>query len=263
MYKVITNENTKTKEISEEHYRPIIITDKEQQEKLMRSSQFTSWSIAVSHEHQEKFRLVAISCISNDDMQYFPSSTSKGRYVFTKIWKVDNDFNVEKCEIEIEYGIYKHRLLYLSDFKQFQQDTLILDYPERIKHALRYNCNECISKDLIVPPSDTIRRYFLRCLSGPYLLVDTSGRDPNNHIELYNLKTNQLMNVFKRYKFVTSISDYESILDLEQPGAFAVSSDEKLLAYVAGNDLKIYLIENGLDYHLYHVKIVACIVLIL
>ncbi|KAF0441361.1 transient receptor potential cation channel subfamily a member 1-like isoform x1 [Gigaspora margarita] len=34
---------------------------------------------------------------------------------------------------------------------------------------------------------------------------------------------------------------------VKKPGAFAVSSDLKLLAYVAGYDLKIYLIENGLE----------------
>ncbi|CAG8770374.1 5126_t:CDS:2, partial [Gigaspora rosea] len=114
-------------------------------------------------------------------------------------------------------------------------------YPERIVDALKYNSSDYINKILIVPQSDTIRRYFLRCLNGPYLLIDTSGRDPNKNIELYDLRTNQLMNVFKRYKF------FLSILDREKPGVFAVSSDEKLLAYVAGPDIKIYLIENGLE----------------
>ncbi|KAF0524711.1 myb-like transcription factor [Gigaspora margarita] len=299
MYKVITNEVTKTKEISEEHSQPIIIADEEQEENevsekqelqgnLIRSSKFASWSIAVSHEHQEQFRLVAISCISVDDMIHLPYEDIERLCGFTKIWKVDNNFNIEKCEIEIEYGgviqflpntddkatdkaidkagnetsdeanddkandkftlilvkglgIYKHSFSYSSDSKQFQHDTLMLDYPERIIDALKYNYSEYVSKYLTVPRSDTMRKYFLRCLNGPYLLVDTSGRDPNKNIELYDLRTNQLLNVFKRYKFVLSI------LDREKPGAFAVSSDEKLLVFVAGNDLKIYLIENGLE----------------
>ncbi|RIB20213.1 hypothetical protein C2G38_1214004 [Gigaspora rosea] len=287
MYKVITNEVTKTKEISEEHSQPLIIVDEEQEEnkenkkqeqqgKLIRSNRFASWSIAVSHEHQEQFRLVAISCISNDDMVHLPYEDIESICGFTKFWKVDNNFNIEKCEIQIEYGgviqflpkaddkaddkasdeanddiftlilvkglgIYKHSFSYSSDSKQFQHDALMLDYPERIIDALKYNYSQYVSKYLIVSRSDTIRRYFLRCLNGPYLLVDTSERDSNKNIELYDLRTHQLLNVFKRYKFVLSI------LDHEKPGAFAVSSDEKLLAYVNGPDIKIYLIENGLE----------------
>ncbi|CAG8593190.1 30217_t:CDS:2, partial [Racocetra persica] len=111
-------------------------------------------------------------------------------------------------------GIYKHALQYLSDDMKFKHEVLPLNYPERITHALKYNCGE---------------------------YVNTSGRDPNKNIEIYDLETNQLMNVFKRYKFALSN------LNREKPGAFTVSNDENLLAYVSGNDLKIYLIENGLE----------------
>ncbi|CAG8856263.1 39743_t:CDS:1, partial [Gigaspora margarita] len=45
----------------------------------------------------------------------------------------------------------------------------------------------------------------------------------------------------KRYKFGLSI------LDCEKPGSFAVSSDEKLLAYIARRNIKLYLIENSLE----------------
>ncbi|RIB18835.1 hypothetical protein C2G38_2084703 [Gigaspora rosea] len=114
MYKVITNEDTKTKEIFK-HSKPLIIADEEQKEneenekqkqqrKLMRSKKFASWSIAVSHEHQEQFRLVAISCINIDDITHLPYEDIESECGFTKIWKVDNNFNIERCEIEIEYG---------------------------------------------------------------------------------------------------------------------------------------------------------------
>ncbi|CAG8800400.1 5580_t:CDS:2 [Gigaspora margarita] len=248
MYKVIANEVKKTKEISK-HSAPLIITKQKQQRKLMRSKKFASWSIAVSHEHQEQFRLVAISCISNDDMMHFPYDDMISERDFTKIWKVDNDFNIEKCEIEIEYGRIIQFLpkangkagdeaSYEINNDKANEFTLILVKGLGI---YKHHFFEYLSRYLIVPQSDIIRRYFLRCLNGPYLLIDTSGRDPNKNIELYDLKTNQLMNVFKRYKFVLSI------MDREKPGAFAVSSDLKLLAYVAGIDLKIYLIENGLE----------------
>ncbi|CAG8798376.1 18437_t:CDS:2, partial [Gigaspora rosea] len=60
--------------------------------------------IATLDSFDQRFRLVAISCISNDDMTHFPCDDMISECGFTKIWKVDNDFNVEKYEIEIEYG---------------------------------------------------------------------------------------------------------------------------------------------------------------
>src|SRR5260364_171030 len=47
--------------------------------------------------------------------------------------------------------------------------------------------------------------------------------------------------------FLKGINLFYQSWIVKKPGAFAVSSDLKLLAYVAGYDLKIYLIENGLE----------------
>lgn len=257
MYK--TDEDTKNKALSEERSGSLIFS--ENQKELMNLDDFSSWSIAVSNEHQENFRLIAISCISQGDMQAQPGS-EKYKCGFTKIWMIENDFNIKECGIEIENGgiiqfisevddftlillkgngIYKYYLSYSSDYMQFQQEILVLNYPERIINALEYNCSKTMMEHKEVPSSDVIRKYLLRCLNSHYLLVDTSDRDLNKNIELYNLRTNQLMNVFKRHKLVLSI------LDRENPGSFTISSDEKLLAYVTGNDIKIYLIENGLE----------------
>ncbi|CAG8702522.1 25199_t:CDS:10, partial [Gigaspora margarita] len=257
MYKI--DEDTKNKALSEERSGSLIFS--ENQKELMNLDDFSSWSIAVSNEHQENFRLIAISCISQGDMQVQPGS-EKYKCGFTKIWMIENDFNIKECGIEIENGgiiqfiseadnftlillkgngIYKYYLSYSSDYMQFQQEILVLNYPERIINALEYNCSKTMMEHKEVPSSDVIRKYLLRCLNSHYLLVDTSDRDLNKNIELYNLRTNQLMNVFKRHKLVLSI------LDRENPGSFTISSDEKLLAYVTGNDIKIYLIENGLE----------------
>ncbi|CAG8729064.1 6704_t:CDS:2 [Dentiscutata erythropus] len=238
------------------------LTFVENQKVLMESDDFSSWSIAVSNEHQERFRLIAISCISQGDMQDLPGSEKYSSCGFTQIWMIRNDFDIKECNIKIENGgiiqflseddeftlimlkgngIYKYRLSYLSVYTRFQHEILVLNYPERIINALKYNCSDSIMNHKTVPPSDVIHEYLLRCLSSHYLLVDTSDNDSNKNIELYNLKTNQLMNIFKRYKFVLSI------LDRENPGSFTISSDEKLLAYVSGNGIKIYLIENGLE----------------
>ncbi|CAG8516674.1 33587_t:CDS:2, partial [Racocetra persica] len=238
----------------------------EEQSRLMESSYFSGWSIAESNEsneYHESFRLLALSCISDNDMLDMPEAKKKSRRGYTKVWMIGKDFKAKECSsIEINdggiiqfisgaddftlillkgNGIYKHGLQYLSNDMKFYHKVLPLNYPERITHALKYNCGEYVSRYVTVPPSDIVRKYLLRCLNRHYLLVDTSDRDPNKNIEIYDLETHQLMNVFKRYKLTLSI------LDREKPGAFTVSNDEKILAYVSGNDLKIYLIENGLE----------------
>ncbi|CAG8615498.1 21574_t:CDS:2 [Cetraspora pellucida] len=260
----INSDETKNKVISEAHSETLTLTftdEHEEQSWLIESSSFSSFSIAVSNEYKENFRLLALSCISDDDMQA-PDMDKKSRCGYTRVWMIGNDFKAKECSIEINNGgiiqfisvdddftlillkgngIYKYRLRYLSDGMKFHSEVLVLNYPERINTALKYNCSEYVSRYMTVPHSDIVRKYLLRCLNRHYLLVDTSGRDPNKNIEIFNLKTNQLVNVFKRYKFVLSI------LDREKPGAFTISNDENLLAYVSGNDLKIYLLENGLE----------------
>ncbi|CAG8555398.1 18967_t:CDS:2, partial [Racocetra persica] len=254
-------DNKKNKELAEEHSVPLTSTKFTD---LMKSDEFSSWFVAVSNEHQEKFRLIAISCISNNDMQDLQDQKNPSRCGFTKIWMIRSDFeNFDmECKVEIDdggiiqflfetdeftlvllkgNGIYKHRLWYSSVHMQFRHEILAFHYSERIINALKYNCSESVSMHFITPSSDVIRKYLLRCLNSHYLLVDTFERDPDKNIELYDLRTNQLINVFKRNKVVLSI------LDRERPGAFAVSGDEKLLAYASENDIKIYMIENGLD----------------
>ncbi|CAG8564988.1 630_t:CDS:2, partial [Scutellospora calospora] len=212
---------------------------------LMESKDFSSLTVAVSDEltfKETKFRVVAISCISHKDMY----KDHDGENGFTKLWTIEyksetNDYEARDCSLDIEHGgiiqflseitteytqftlillresgIYKYhyslRHSYYYFFKSFLRDEMLaLEYSERIVYALRYNC------------------------------IDTSERDLNKNIELYNLKTNQLMNVFQRHKSTLPF------LNSEKPGAFAVSNDERLLAYVSGNNIKIYLIENGLE----------------
>ncbi|CAG8570836.1 2856_t:CDS:2, partial [Scutellospora calospora] len=214
---------------------------------LMESKDFSSLTVAVSNEltfNEAKFRVVAISCISHKDMY----KDYDGENGFTKLWTITydsekNDYEATDCSLDIEHGgiiqflsemtteytqftllllresgIYKYKYSLRHSYYYFQSflrdDTLALEYSERIYNALKYNCSDNISKHLTVPKSDTARRYLLRCLSRHFLLRHKSAL---------------------------------SILDREKPGAFAVSNDEKLLAYVSGNDVKIYSIENGLE----------------
>ncbi|CAG8573658.1 20002_t:CDS:2 [Cetraspora pellucida] len=197
----ISSDEAGNKDISEAHSETLTLTFTKEQEQswLMKSSSFSSLSIAVSNEYKENFRLLALSCISDDDMQA-PDSDKKSRCGYTRVWMIGKDFKAKECSIEINdggiiqfisvdddftlillkgNGIYKYRLRYLSDVIKFHSEVLVLSYPERINTALKYNCSEYISS--------------------------------------------------------------------EKPGAFTISNDENLLAYVSGNDLKIYLLENGLE----------------
>ncbi|CAG8654280.1 2635_t:CDS:2, partial [Dentiscutata heterogama] len=86
--------------LSEEHSKSLTFI--ENQKVLMKSDDFSNWSIAVSNEHQERFRLVAISCISQGDMQDLSGSENYSSCGFTKIWMIRNDFDINECNIEIE-----------------------------------------------------------------------------------------------------------------------------------------------------------------
>ncbi|CAG8801653.1 23407_t:CDS:2, partial [Dentiscutata erythropus] len=74
-------------------------------------------------------------------MQNLPYEGVEGKCGFTKIWKIDNDFKVTKCNKEIEHGgivqfLPKHRLSYSSGSDELLDDVKMFDFPERIEDAL-------------------------------------------------------------------------------------------------------------------------------
>ncbi|CAG8703553.1 9768_t:CDS:1, partial [Racocetra fulgida] len=86
MYNVNIDEagNKDLLEACSDSFEPLKLTRKftdehEEQSLLMTSSSFSSWSIAVSNEYRESFRLLALSCISDDDMQVLPDSKKISR----------------------------------------------------------------------------------------------------------------------------------------------------------------------------------------
>ncbi|CAG8823221.1 9051_t:CDS:2 [Gigaspora margarita] len=83
-------------------------------------------------------------------------------------------------------------------------------------------------------------KYITRCLNKHYFLVDTKYEDAQ-YMELYNLKTNQLVNTFHRQNL------YESSFIVDIPDFFAISDNKKILAYRSGNQIKLYLMECGLE----------------
>ncbi|RGB40307.1 hypothetical protein C1646_663951 [Rhizophagus diaphanus] len=90
---------------------------------------------------------------------------------------------------------------------------------------------------------DAIRNW--ECLSKSryqeYLMVDVNNHQTVQNIEIYNINTLQLVNVF--YKYQDSLFNKN-----KKPGIFAISTDSRLLAYSYGkNTIAIYLMENGLE----------------
>ncbi|CAG8828363.1 4270_t:CDS:2, partial [Racocetra persica] len=123
----------------------------EEQSWLMASSSFSSWSIAVSNEYRESFRLLALSCISDDFKAKECNSVEINDGGIIQFISGAGEFILILIKGN---GIYKHRLRYSSDNMRFQHNVLALNYPERIINALKYNCSENFSRSMIVPPSD-------------------------------------------------------------------------------------------------------------
>jgi hypothetical protein len=77
-----------------------------------------------------------------------------------------------------------------------------------------------------------------------FLMTDTSNYQQIQNIELYDINTSQLVNIFYRCR-----KEEDSIISRNnEPGIFAISTDSKLFAYSYGDNIAtIYLMESGLE----------------
>ncbi|RIB29250.1 hypothetical protein C2G38_2057108, partial [Gigaspora rosea] len=261
------------------------------QSKLITSEDKLSWSVAVSDKlygdkpHESIVRLLAISCISKQDMTYKGSknfnnyknssdSKSSNDSGFTIVFFINQDYqnnysieeknlpldnyggkvklfskykdNIERTVQNLDRffivilnvsGIHKYyfKNLNKSIIKQIQSlnkpKIRSFKYPKRIYHALNKNKNFGPDFNL---------RYIQRCLNLHYFLVDTSDEGAQ-YMELYDLRTNQLVNTFKRQ----NLNSLNLIADI--PDNIAISNNNKLLAYSSGSKVKLYLIESSLE----------------
>ncbi|PKC01468.1 hypothetical protein RhiirA5_504596 [Rhizophagus irregularis] len=87
-------------------------------------------------------------------------------------------------------------------------------------------------------------KYLLKSRYQEFLMVDTSDYQQIQSIEIYNINTSQLVNVFYRY-----CKEEDSLISRNhEPGIFAISTDSRLFAYSYGdNIITIYLMESGLE----------------
>ncbi|CAG8591702.1 8021_t:CDS:2, partial [Scutellospora calospora] len=113
-----------------------------------------------------------------------------------------------------------------------------LRYPKRIQEAIIYNSKKIF--DIGEKISSFNMRYIIKCLHKHYFLVDTT-QGGVQYMELYDLKTNHLVNTFRRQ----NLNNLNFIIDI--PDIFAISNNNKLLAYKTGNQVNLYLIDCGLE----------------
>ncbi|CAG8520403.1 26986_t:CDS:2 [Gigaspora margarita] len=267
------------------------------QSDLISSEKKLNWSVAVSNRlfkkkaHKSIARLLAISCISKNDMTYKdpkdpkdPNDTSGFTIVFfidqedysieeiltlnncggkVKLFskykvpaKTDNNSqNMDKQNTNDDnqntdnkktkedqtldkffliifnaYGIHKYHFKHLN-INVTTGKIRSLKYPKRIYNAL--NKNKKFGPEFN-------QKYIQKCLNLHYFLVDTTYEGAK-YMELYDIRTNQLVNTFKRQ----NLNSLNLIADI--PDCVAISHNNKLLAYASGNYVKLYSIDCGLE----------------
>ncbi|RIB17548.1 hypothetical protein C2G38_2187054 [Gigaspora rosea] len=282
MFKVIKKSNNN--DLSDQNYdnrhsskKLIHIGDFRKPLSFTEDQNILSWSIAVSDKllsHNSSVRLLAISCISIHDMTLDKFIEGTKKPGITIVFTINGDYSIEKKELirsddyggivklfslnednkktNIEdmdkcfliilnaSGIYKHYFRHLnhkfiSKIQKFLNHKPIskfqnFNYSKKIESAMNYNRSR---------PSFNMK-YITRCLNKHYFLVDTKFEDAQ-YMELYDLKTNQLVNTFHRQNL------YESSFIVDIPDFFAISNNNKIFAYRSGNEIKLYLIECGLE----------------
>ncbi|CAG8677421.1 14161_t:CDS:2 [Dentiscutata erythropus] len=254
---------------------------------LIKSRNKLSLSIAVSDRlksYKSTVRLLAISCISEYDMTYYPPSSFSNptpKPGFTIVYLINEDYSIGKEILRLDKcggivklfsknednkktdkdnfqtidkyflvilnvsGIHNHHFEHLNKptskiqslkyhFEHLYKPTSKIQsfyYPKRIYKAIERN-KFSAERNL---------KYFLRCLNKHYFLVDTT-KEGAKYMELYDLKTIQLVNTFKRRNLNSSKNNMLDISD-----NFTISHNNKLLAYKSGNQVKLYLTECGLE----------------
>ncbi|CAG8465150.1 18794_t:CDS:10, partial [Racocetra persica] len=120
-------------------------------------------------------------------------------------------------------GIYKYHIDMNKSISNIQK----LKYPRRLYKVMINNILFFErSYNLFVERAYNFTYEYIKlCLNRHYFLVDTMDI---NYIELYDLRTNQLVNTFQRQILIKSI-----LVDI--PTSYAISKNSKLLAYVSSS----------------------------
>jgi hypothetical protein len=208
------------------------------------------------------------SKISKKDKRFrLLSSSSKGMIrVYKFSFNNDNDDNDDNDD-NIDISLYKYHfggvVSFISSSKNSKNSlkdnvTLICMNCINIqKFNIKLNKKISVTKEntYLLPEnlfkklesSDNPKynwKYLLKSRYKEFLMVDTSDYQQTQSIEIYDINTSKLVNVFYRRRgekdFIISRNN--------EPGIFAITTDSRLFAYSYGdNVITIYLIENGLE----------------
>ncbi|CAG8550238.1 10100_t:CDS:2 [Dentiscutata erythropus] len=135
-------------------------------------------------------------------------------------------------------GIYKYHMknIFINSIQK-------LKYPKRIYNAIIDNVNHSftIFYESERYTYDNICYYIKYCLNKEYFLVRTMKEDIK-YMELYDLRTNQLVNTFQ-------MQNLSRTLYIELSPLYAISTNGKLIAYASSviREIKIYLTESGIE----------------
>ncbi|CAG8488509.1 34955_t:CDS:2 [Gigaspora margarita] len=135
-------------------------------------------------------------------------------------------------------GIYKYQMK-----NKLIKNIQKLKYPRRVYNAMIRNITSFFNfpGDLMYNAYGNEHEDINLSLNKHYFLADTTNEDIK-YIELYDLKTNHLVNTFQRQNLSGSYN-------VDVPSYYAISNNGKLLAYASlfNKAIKIFSIECGLE----------------
>ncbi|CAG8785486.1 7331_t:CDS:10, partial [Gigaspora margarita] len=206
---------------------------------LIKSKNKLSWSVAVSDKSSSitNFRLLAISCISHDDMALKIENPSQKLSGFTIVFII-KDYSINKIISQFnEYsGIIK---LFFKNDNANGCLLIILNVSGIYKFHFKHLNHKPTFKIQIIRYLNM--EYIKACLNKHYFLADAM-LEGSQYMDLYDLKTNQLVNTIQRRNLSGSGLTY-------RPGFFEISKNNKFLAYKfkSTRRVKLYSIECGLE----------------
>ncbi|PKY59538.1 hypothetical protein RhiirA4_515519 [Rhizophagus irregularis] len=188
---------------------------------------------------------------NKDDLEQFQLSWNSGKGI-TQLFKFSFNDDTNKPN-----PIHKSHFGGVIGFLKNSKNSAILICTNCIKIQkiyIRLNKNDFKSESYLLPENlfeklvkvDNAKlnwKYLSKSRYQEFLIIDIDDYQKMQNIEIYDINTLQLVNVFYRCH-----SDDYLVSRNNEPGIFAISTDSRLFAYSYGsNIITIYLMESGLE----------------
>jgi hypothetical protein len=194
--------------------------------------------------------------IHKDDVEQFrlPWISSKGMIQIFKFSFNDPSINtlIHKSNLGGVIGFLKNSkntsndgaVLVCTNYIKIQKINIKLGGNKPVFKESSYLLPENLFKELkSVKDAKLNWEYLSKSRYQEFLMVDTNYKEQIQNIEIYDVNTSQLVNIFYRHREKDSLISRNN-----EPGIFAISTDSRLFAYSYGdNIITIYLIESGLE----------------